>query len=165
MVLSDEASKTVIEKFPDLQKSKHWEDYYLYYLEEEEYKYCAKAEKLSGLMTALGMYVSYILNQQEIVLEKQLELKEIFLLIEFFLNEGDQDVQNAAATCFLEGLINFVSHGRIVPERLTSYLIGEKSIEYCKAWDEFTGVKTPGLWSEGEEFDGQFKKWIQSHSK
>ena len=26
--------------------------------------------------------------------------------------------------------------------------LGEESIGYCKAWDEFCGVKTKGLWDE-----------------
>jgi hypothetical protein len=37
------------------------------------------------------------------------------------------------------------SAGRIPYERFIPYL-GEKSKEYCRAWDEFTGVKSPGLW-------------------
>ena len=155
MVLPNEATKTVIEKFSDLRKSRHWEEWYLYigYDDQENLGCCA-------IMTTLGRYVEDILNTSHITSEKVKELKEIFLLIEFFLNEGDQDVQGAAATCFLENLINYTSAGTLAPEKLIPYLVGKKSIEYCKAWDEFTGVKTPGLWGEGEEFDGQFKKWI-----
>ena len=159
MVLANEATKTVIDKFPDLKKSRHWKEWYLYigYDDQKNLGCCA-------IMTTLGRYVEDILNSL-LSIEKQEEIKEIFLLIEFFMTEGDQDVQGAVATCFLENLINYTSAGTLAPEKLIPYLVGKKSIEYCKAWDEFTGVKTPGLWGEGEEFDGQFKKWIQSHSK
>ena len=161
MVLANEATKTVIEKFPDLKKSEHW----VYYCSVMGYKDGEKSLSSSGLMTILTDYVNDILNMSCITTEKVKELEEIFSLVEYFLNEGEFSVKAAAATCFLENLINYTSAGTLAPEKLIPYLVGKKSIEYCKAWDEFTGVKTPGLWSEGEEFDGQFKKWIQSHSK
>jgi hypothetical protein len=161
MVLSNEATKTIIEKFPNLQKSEHW----TYYCSLMDYEDGEKLLKISELMIILTDYVNDILNMLCIPTEKEKELEEIFSLVEFFLNEGEFSVKAAAATCFLENLINYTSAGRLMPEKLNFYLVGKKSIEYCKAWDEFTGVKTPGLWSEGEEFDGQFKKWIQSDSK
>ncbi len=161
MVLTNEATKTIIDRFPDLQKSEHWEGYYLWM----DYKDNEESLRLSGLMTTVGRYVEDILNIPHITSEKVKELEEIFSLVEFFLNEGEFSVKAAAATCFLENLINYTSAGTLASGKLIPYLIGKKSIEYCKAWDEFTGVKTQGLWGEGEEFDGQFKKWIQSHSK
>lgn len=45
---------------------------------------------------------------------------------------------------FLENLVNSSSNGRFGSKDFTKFL-GPKSIEYCKAWDEFTGVKTEGL--------------------
>ncbi len=141
MVFSNEATKTVIERFPDLQKSKDWTNCYL--ILKEDYK---EPLRFSRLMMVLCFYVSDILNQAYISTKKQHELKEIFLLVEFFLNDGNQDVQSAVATCFLEGLINFISHDRLTSEKLMTYLVGKESIEHCKAWDEFTGVKTEGLW-------------------
>jgi len=50
----------------------------------------------------------------------------------------------AACVCFLENLQNKAGHGRFEYSRFIPYL-GEKSKEYCRAWDEFTGVKSPGL--------------------
>ena len=141
MVFSNEATKTVIEKFPDLQRSEDWADNYL--ILEKNYK---ESLRFSRLMMVLCFYVSDILNQTYISTKKQRELKEIFLLAEFFLNDGDHHVRSAVATCFLEGLINFISHNRITSEKLMPYLVGKESIEYCKAWDKFTGVKTKGLW-------------------
>lgn len=58
--------------------------------------------------------------------------------------EGDQEVQDAAATCFLENLQHQVDVGK-VPGALSSSLLGSESRDYCKAWDEFTGVKTKEL--------------------
>lgn len=140
MVLPNEATKTVIDRFPDLQKSEHWEGYYLFmdYTDQEENLRCC------GIMTTLGRYVEDLLNAP-LSIEKKQEIKEIFSLIEFFIKEGNQTVQDAAATCFLENLINYTSAGTLKPETFLCYL-GPESKAYCKAWDEFTGVKTEGLW-------------------
>ena len=139
MVLPNEATKTVIDKFPDLQKSEHWE----YYLDAD---YDDKHHNLRccRLMSVLTSYVADILNVC-LSIEKKKEIKDIFALIEIFMNKGNQDVQDAAATCFLENLINYTSAGRLKPESFLCYL-GPESKKYCKAWDEFTGVKTEGLW-------------------
>ena len=61
--------------------------------------------------------------------------------------EGDFD--NAICTCFLENLINRDSSGNYDFNRILPYL-NEKSKEYCKAWDKFTGVRSPGLWADQE---------------
>jgi hypothetical protein len=68
------------------------------------------------------------------------------------LNEGDQAVRDAAATCFLENLINYTSSDDIPrifldPFSFVHYL-GPKSKAYCRAWYEFTKIKTPGLWGD-----------------
>jgi hypothetical protein len=140
MVLPNEATKTVIDKFPDLQKSDHWE----YYL-EVDYNDTRADLRCCRIMVTLGGYVEDILNSSVIHTEKKQEIKEIFSLIEFFMVKGNQDVQDAAATCFLENLINSASWGPLKPESFLCYL-GPESKKYCKAWDEFTGVKTEGLW-------------------
>ena len=53
-------------------------------------------------------------------------------------------IQLLFATNFLEGLQNIESSGQVSASEFVPFL-GSKSKEYCKAWDEFTGVKTPGL--------------------
>lgn len=58
--------------------------------------------------------------------------------------EGDTQVQNAFATCFLENLINVSSGGEISSLDFVR-LLGTESKNYCKGWDEFTGAKTEGL--------------------
>ena len=68
--------------------------------------------------------------------------KQLFSFIESVVAEGG-DPANAACTCFLENILNRIP-GPIDPNSFVSYL-GPKSKEFCRAWDEFTGVKTNGL--------------------
>jgi len=128
----------VIEKFPELKKTESWKDYYLVINPE------ADPSKIYPMMTVLGRYVRDILNTQ-LNIEKIDKIKNIFSLIEFFMIEGNDGVKGAAASCFLENLINYTSWGSLKPETFLCYL-GKESKKYCKAWDEFTGVKTEGLW-------------------
>lgn len=84
--------------------------------------------------------------------EKHENLKAVFNSMEFLLNEqnADEDVKNAVCTCFLENLINAYSDKEHFL-KIFIPLLGPNSKEYCKAWDEFTGTKTPGLWEENEK--------------
>jgi len=68
----------------------------------------------------------------------------IFQLAEELLESGNDNVQNAICTCFLENIINATPE-EVAPKKFVPFL-GKKSKEYCKWWDEFTGVKTDGLW-------------------
>jgi hypothetical protein len=97
-----------------------------------------------GLSMDLGEfshYTSKLLMRNKS--QDQNELKEIFNYIEYLLQFGDDEVKNAAATCFLETISNQVPD--IKPSNFVP-LLGKESKEYLKAWDEFTGVKTEGLW-------------------
>ena len=95
-----------------------------------------------GLTIHMMPFADYIVDVIKTGTEADLE--KIFQCIEFLLNNGDSYVQDAVATGLLEDLLsrspdeinfrNFVHH------------LGTHTIEYCKAWDEFTGVKTEGLW-------------------
>lgn len=89
-----------------------------------------------GDMTYLSLYVN-----SSILENKKINLNSIFQLIEKFLTEGEQSIKNGAMTCFLEGLQNMET-----PPEKWVHLLGEKSKEYCQAWDEFTGVQTQLLW-------------------
>lgn len=75
------------------------------------------------------------------------EIKRIFDTAEYLMVLGDQDVQNGVATQFLENLMN----ANISEFILIIPYLGEESIEYCRAWDKFTGVKTKGLWYDEQE--------------
>jgi len=68
--------------------------------------------------------------------------QRLFDFIESVVDAGG-DPANAACTCFLENLLNATSE-TIAPKAFVS-LLGPKSREYCRAWDEFTGVETEGL--------------------
>lgn len=74
------------------------------------------------------------------------EIRKIFEFVEFLICNGNESVQSAMTTSFLEYLmskdpneIQFVS--------FVKYL-GKNSKKYCRAWDKFTGVKTKGLWED-----------------
>ncbi len=75
-----------------------------------------------------------------------LEVKKIFDFVEFLLCNGNESVQNAIATSFLEYLMS-KDPDEIQFTSFTKYL-GKNSIGYCRAWDKFTGVKTKGLWED-----------------
>ncbi|MFZ9595026.1 MAG: DUF7674 family protein [Bdellovibrionia bacterium] len=72
---------------------------------------------------------------------------QVFARIEFLLSghNASEKVKNAVCTCFLENLINAFSE-ELNQLKIWIPLLGPESREYCKAWDQFTGVKTPGLW-------------------
>lgn len=68
--------------------------------------------------------------------------RQLFSYIESVVAEGGESA-NAACTCFLENILNRAP-GPIDPDSFVPYL-GPKSKEFCRGWDEFTGVKTSGL--------------------
>ena len=68
----------------------------------------------------------------------QKEIELTFIFIEKLMNEGTEEVQEAAATCFLENLLNAVSWDTILASSFVP-LLGPESKKYCRAWDEFTG--------------------------
>jgi hypothetical protein len=69
-------------------------------------------------------------------------LPALFAVVEKLLMEGTDYVQTAAATGFLEGLQNMSTEE---VARAWVPLLGSASQAYCRAWDEFTGVRTPWL--------------------
>lgn len=96
----------------------------------------------AGLSNDLSEFSHFVIeNIKEM---KDGRKKEIFSLVERLLEEGDREVKDAVATCFLENLLNASSSERLSPEDFVGFL-GGGAKSYCKSWDEFTGVKTPGL--------------------
>lgn len=51
---------------------------------------------------------------------------------------------NAVATGFLEAICNRSAHRPSSVERIVERL-GARALAYIRAWDQFTGVKTPGV--------------------
>lgn len=72
------------------------------------------------------------------------EIEKIFCLVEYLITSGDDDVQTALTTSFLEYLMS-KDPDEIQFKTFAKYL-GENSISYCRAWDKFTGVRTEGIW-------------------
>lgn len=72
-------------------------------------------------------------------------LKRIFDVAEYLLVNGNQNVRDAVGPCFLEGIVNWASAGHVTSLDFVEFL-GPESIRFIRAWDEFTGVKTEGLW-------------------
>lgn len=69
------------------------------------------------------------------------ELNKIFNLVENINVNGEQSDRDYVCTCFLENLQNKnYDFTRVVD------MLGPESIAFCKAWDEFTGCKTKGLY-------------------
>lgn len=132
MVFPDEATKIILTKFPGFETYHDYQEYSEWYKNGEVSYYM--------IMTAFSRYVIdvYIKNQDDEM------LKEIFSMIENFVIHGNDELQGASVTCFLENLVNVSSHGDFSPSIFVPYL-GKESRKYCKAWDEFTGVKTEGL--------------------
>ncbi|MDD9950827.1 MAG: hypothetical protein OXT67_04605 [Zetaproteobacteria bacterium] len=91
-------------------------------------------------MSALSSFVSEALTNHE-----DYNYQCFFNYIETLVTHHDEKISTASTTNFLENLINTSSSGTFDSRSFTKYL-GPKSIEYCKAWDEFCGAKTPGLW-------------------
>jgi hypothetical protein len=65
--------------------------------------------------------------------------------VEMLLTTGEEDIKDAVATGFLESLLAEASR-RAISLRGISWMLGPESTRYCRAWDEFTGTKTDGLW-------------------
>jgi len=70
--------------------------------------------------------------------------REIFATLEEELCNGEETAKNAIATGFLESLQAKASSGEFDFREIAAYL-GKHSKAYCTAWDNYTGVATPGL--------------------
>lgn len=94
----------------------------------------------------LSMYLAeFARHTGDLVLEGEAERVRVILdQIERLLEYGDTDVQNAAATCFLEGLL----HRTDLPVDAYAPWLGPRSLAYLRAWDDFNGVRTEALWRE-----------------
>ena len=100
-------------------------------------------DDLRGLCNELSALTDFVLDRVEA--DAMEDFPSLFDTVEMLMVDGDSDVKDAVATCFLENLLN-VTPRCIPPERFVP-LLGPESRAFCRAWDEFTGVKTPGLWN------------------
>lgn len=130
MVSDTQVIELMLKKFPDFKK-----------VLKEYIELFGEDSGLHGHMIAFTHYISDLIVQDKISKD---ELNKVFKFIEEIMEEGTDTAKEAAATCFLENLINATSWGTIQASIFVP-LLGKKSKEFCKAWDEFTGVKTDGL--------------------
>jgi hypothetical protein len=72
------------------------------------------------------------------------ELRDIFDLVEDSLLHSTMEEKQTICTGFLEELLAKSSSGEFSFARIIPFL-GDKARQYCLFWDQFTGVKTPGL--------------------
>jgi hypothetical protein len=130
-VSQENCMKLILNKFPDFLPL--WN---AYKAEEDEYF----KTSLWGEMSEFSHYIWTLLGAKTL---DPARVKEIFCYMEELLVNGDDDVQNAICTCFLENILN-VTPEQVDPKQFVSHL-GPESRKYCLAWDAFTGVKTEGL--------------------
>ena len=146
MVFTNKYTEVLMSKFPNFAKSESL-------LEELEFYNEGEYVNIHSVFTGLTNYITReLVPQHEIVSDEEVAIyqfvEEVCQKYGDYPEDTDEYLlDNAACTCFLESLINRASWGGIPYNRFVPYL-GEKSREFCRAWDEFTGVKTPGLWDE-----------------
>ncbi|MDQ3930780.1 MAG: hypothetical protein M3328_16745 [Chloroflexota bacterium] len=123
----------LLELCPDFSRT--WEaEAYLYTDEENRiFSFCS-------VFSAFSHYVATLLTSED---DEPPGLVPVFQYVERCMHDRG-DVGTAAATCFLENLMNRTP-SEIVPNRFVP-LLGPESRYYCRAWDEFCGVRTEGLW-------------------
>lgn len=125
----------ILAKFPEFANSIRWKEHLKFWEGEEP--------PFSIEMSEFSSFIADSLNNND----SNINFHEVFSFIENLIAQGEQEVKDAATTCFLENLLNYDSAGRIKASSFI-HLLGPRSKEYCKTWDEFTDVKTPGLWDK-----------------
>lgn len=137
MITEENCIPLILQQCPHF--TERWQEHLEYWKGEE-----------AGLCIDMAFFSRYVIEL--IVDKKSDQLPEIFALIEQLMIEGDQQVQEAVATCFLENLIN--ASGNTVEPGSFIHLLGPESLAYCQAWDKFTGIQTDGLWNRLIVFGG-----------
>jgi hypothetical protein len=97
------------------------------------------------LTLIMGAYADAL--SQEIEQLDPPTLRALFAAVEEVLAGDEEPAATAVATGFLGCLQGHDSSGRFDFREIAGYL-GASSRAYCWAWDQFTGVTTPGLESE-----------------
>ena len=106
---------------------------------DEEIEYWKPDPLLSTVMT--GSFGEVLVEQESEFTDE--EYRSVFSAVENLLLNYNEEVGTAVATGLLEALIQLSDQRN--PARFV-YFLGEEAKKYCIAWDEFTGVKTPGLY-------------------
>ncbi len=149
MVFTNKYSEILISKFSNFGASKSLEETILFF--------CSNREDIDEhvVFTGLTRYVIDELIKSNIsVTDEEIE---IYIYLEEMLHKfstyelgtAENLFSNALCVCFLENLLNCASAEEIDYNRFINYL-GNKCQRFCKSWDQFTGVRSPGLWSDEE---------------
>lgn len=156
MVLTNYYTKILINKFPNFGKSKS--------LEKTILLFCSTAKQVDEhvIFTGLTRYViDELIDLNKTITNEEIEiynyLENMLDQLSSYKDETSDEFlfSNAICVCFLENLLNNASSEQIEFDRFIPYL-GNKSKQFCKAWDQFTGVRSPGLWTD-EEWDNDVK--------
>jgi hypothetical protein len=149
MAFTNNHTKNLANKFLNFKNSKA--------LKEDIEIMCPNGEQMNpySFFSALVYYVIdelIFLNEnvckEEIELYNYLEEKRQSFS-NFPEKTAEWEFDNALCISFLEGMLNSASHDNKIYDRFIPYL-GAKCREFCKAWDQFTEVRSPGLWSDEE---------------
>lgn len=103
-----------------------------------------ESEGLSIKMIPFNEYAIQIIKINDLQ-----EMQKIADFAEFLIRHGDEKIQSAMTTVLLEDLMSHDKH-EIKFSNFAKHL-GSKSLEYCREWDKFTGLRTDGLWSDDED--------------
>ena len=101
---------------------------------------CAPEEP--PVTTAMGELGIALVRAIRVITDEHLQ--RVADAVEEILRSGSETSKDAVATGFLEAAM---SGSDTEPDavRLTR-LFGPLAREYCRAWDKFTGCRTPGVW-------------------
>ena len=93
---------------------------------------------------ALGALGTTLISLQSTVTDD--ELSRIASTVERVLIEGSESAKNAVTTGFLEAVLSAAGNKTTAPRFLGK--LGQHARKYCKDWDQFCCVRTPGLWDD-----------------
>jgi hypothetical protein len=91
----------------------------------------------AGLCNDIAEFALYIQETMEHDPDSE-TLPAAFSRAEELLETGTDEVKDAVATCFLENLVNKITPETAYTETFVS-LLGPKSLQYCRDWNEFSG--------------------------
>lgn len=163
MVFTNKYTQILIDKFKNFANSKSLSETIELFCDEDD----RENINICTIFTGLTNYVTDELIKKNIqITEEEIKIYEfVEEMLERFIGFPEETDEfgfySAACTCFLENLLNTASWENIKYDRFIPYL-GKRSKEYCKAWDEFTGVRSPGLWTDVEWASVQKRKQKQS---
>lgn len=129
-ITENQLIETIKCKFPDFIP--YWENYIKEWGNNQ------------GMTIQIFPFSDYVIDV--IKSNNELKINKIFMFVENLLSYGDESVRDVVATSFLEYLLS-KDPNEIQFYKFSKFL-GKHTIGYCRAWDEFTGHRTKGLWDE-----------------